>query len=204
MKFTEIKIIKSVLSKELGWSWPLFLTKCIFRKRSIFKNTSWTNKNDMEAQFAKRLSISVAIYLELSKKMDKNLAFDIIKKIIVPIGVNEQLKNVKSLDVANKEPMGQLLSFHEFMDVKGVGKFVNRKLLKDDNNVLYYEVRNCFFARFYKETGTPELTKLFCEVDTEFFPKAFPEFKFHRGDSYKNTVAYGKGYCTFIFERKRI
>ncbi len=48
----------------------------------------------------------------------------------------------------------------------------------------------------------PELTRLFCEVDTEFFAEAFPEFRFHRGDSLENTVAYGKDHCVFIFERR--
>ena len=74
--------------------------------------------------------------------------------------------------------------------------------IKQDDNILHYEVRNCIFARFYKETGTPELTQLFCEVDKEFFPKAFPGIKFHRGDSWENTIAYGKDHCEFIFEKK--
>jgi hypothetical protein len=55
---------------------------------------------------------------------------------------------------------------------------------------------------YVEETGTPELTQLFCEVDIEFFSQAFPEFKFHRGDSVENTVAYGKDHCDFIFEKK--
>jgi len=202
MKFMEIKVMKSVLSEELGWSWPLFLAKCMFKKRSIYKNTSWANRNDVEAQFARRLSISVAIYLELSKQMGKNLAFEVTRRIVVPIGVNEQVRNVESLGATDKEAIEQLLAFYGFMGIKGVGNFVNRRLLKADSNVLHYEVRNCFFARFYQETETPELTRLFCEVDTEFFPKAFPEFEFHRGASYENTIAYGRDHCTFIFERK--
>ena len=46
------------------------------------------------------------------------------------------------------------------------------------------------------------LGKLFCEVDREFFPEAFPDFRFHRGDSWDNTIAYGKDHCDFIFEKK--
>jgi len=64
----------------------------------------------------------------------------------------------------------------------------------------YYEM---YFQRFFTEVGTPELTKLFCDVDREFFPKAFPDFKFHRGSSWENTIAYGMDHCEFIFEKKK-
>ncbi len=37
---------------------------------------------------------------------------------------------------------------------------------------------------------SPELTKIFYEVDKEFFPKAFPEFKFHRNGSWENTIVW--------------
>jgi hypothetical protein len=46
----------------------------------------------------------------------------------------------------------------------------------------------------------PELTRLFCEVDDEFFSTAYPDLKFHRGQDEKNTIAYGKQQCNFIFE----
>jgi len=203
MKRGEIRIIKSVLQKRVGWSWPVLLFKSLLKGRSIYKNTHWAKEKGEEAMFDKRLSFSSALYIELQKKFNKENSFDIMRKIIVPMGCNEQLKNTKSLNILNKEPMEQLLSFYGFMGIGGVGKFVIRKLIKANNDILHYEVRDCFFARFYKETGTPELTKLFCEVDTEFFPKAFPDFKFHRGGSLENTVAYGKDHCVFIFERRK-
>jgi hypothetical protein len=56
---------------------------------------------------------------------------------------------------------------------------------------------------FFTEVGTPELTRLFCEVDREFFPRAFPDLRFYRGDSWENTIAYGKNQCEFIFETKQ-
>jgi hypothetical protein len=39
-------------------------------------------------------------------------------------------------------------------------------------------------------------------VDRVFYEKAFPELLFHRGDSWENTIAYGKDHCDFIFELK--
>jgi hypothetical protein len=40
------------------------------------------------------------------------------------------------------------------------------------------------------------------EATREYWPQAAPEFRFHRGDSWENTIAYGKEHCEFIFESK--
>ena len=32
MKIKETKIMKSVLSEEIGWSWPVFLINCLILK----------------------------------------------------------------------------------------------------------------------------------------------------------------------------
>ena len=137
------------------------------------------------------------------KIFDKKKAFKITSEIVIPIGCNEQIENTESLNVSSKEPMEQLLSFYGFMGTEGVGRFVYRRLVNADNNFLQYEVKNCFFFRFYSETEAPELTKLFCLVDNEFFRRAFPDFRFHRGDSLENTIAYGKDCCIFIFQRNK-
>jgi hypothetical protein len=160
MRTEEFKVMKSVLSKEMGWSWLPFFVKCLIRKRSVFKKTHWTNEKSDESEFAKRLAISAALYLQLMEKMSKEKAFEITEKIIVPIGCNEQINNVHSLKVSGKEPMEQLLVFYGFMGIGGVGRFVNRTIIDVNKNLLHYEVRNCFFARFYNEAGTPELKAL--------------------------------------------
>ena len=203
MELKEKKLIKSVLNKYLKNSWFPFFIKCLVEKNAIFKKTHWSKEKGIEAKFAKRLSLTVAIYNRLEKIFNEKKAFKITSEIVIPTGCSEQIKNTESLNVSNKEPMEQLLSFYGFMGISGVGRFVDRKLIKANNDFLHYEVRNCFFSRFYYETDTPELTKLFCLVDNEFFPRAFPDFKFHRGDSIENTMAYGKKFCTFKFEGNR-
>jgi len=37
MKFTRIKVVSSILSKEIGWSWPIFFLKCLIKKNALFK-----------------------------------------------------------------------------------------------------------------------------------------------------------------------
>jgi hypothetical protein len=199
----EIRVIASVLNSEIGWSWPLLLLKCLFAKSSIFNATHWAGREDDEAQFAKRLCVSVALYRGLIDRIGKDRAFEAMRRILVPIGCQEQLDNVSFLNPGGANAMDRLWAFYEFMGIGGVGQFVDRSLVEKTDDLLQYEVRGCFFDRFYREAGTPELTQFFCEVDTQFFPQAFPEFEFHRGSSLENTVAYGEDHCDFIFERKR-
>jgi len=202
MRIREVRIIGSVLSEEIGWLWPTFFIRALIRKRSIFKSTHWAEQRGVEAEFANRLCISTSIYLGLVERLGKDRAFEVMRRILVPIGCEEQLDNVDSLGVADKRGMDRLRAFYDFMGKGGVGSFVERTIIRKSDDVFHYEVRRCFFDRFYRELGMPELTKLFCEVDTEFFAEAFPEFRFHRGDSLENTVAYGKDHCVFIFERR--
>ena len=201
MKIGEFKTIKYCLNRELGWSWPTFLIRCLVARRKIFSRTHWVNETGIEARFAKRLSISAAIYQELVKISGQDKAFEVMREILVPIGTREQLDNLDKWGVSRKAGMKKLLAFYDAMGKNGVGQFVQRTVTREDDNTLSFQVTGCFFNRFYQETGTPELTRLFCEVDIEFFSRAFPDFKFYRGDSLENTVAYGKDHCVFIFEK---
>jgi len=202
MKISDIKIINSVLSKEIGWLWPIFFIKCLIKKKSIFKKTHWTNLKEAEAKFVKRISIISAIFLNLKEKVNKEKAFEITKSILVPMGCHEQKKHLQSLKLSNEKPMEKLMAFHNLMDKKGAPQFNTREYLKQDENICHFIITRCVFHDFFREAGTPELTKLFCEVDKEFFPNAFFEFKFHRGNSWKNTIGYEQNHCEFIFEKK--
>ncbi len=201
MKFKEIKIAKSVLNKEIGWSWPLFLIKCLIRKNDIFKNTHWSRVKGAESNFIKRLPIVAAMYLELQDKFNKEKAFEIMRKTMVPIGLNESLTVFRSLKFSCMNPLELLMSYLDLVDEKGAGRFCNREYLQKNDNICHRIVTKCPFHGFFSESETPELTRLFCEEDKEFYTKAFPEIKFHRGSSWENTIAFGKDHCEFIFEK---
>ena len=199
MKIKEIKILRSVLSKEIGRTWPVFLLKCMIKNRSIFNKTHWVGKKKDEVKFVKRFSLASAIYLELQNRFDKNKAFEIIRKMLVPIGCDEQWNHLKSLNLGSKTPKEKLIAFNDLMDEKGTPKFNKREHIRQDENIRHFVIKRCVFKDFFTEAGTPKLTKLFCEVDREFFPKAFPELKFHRNGLWENTIAYGKDHCEFVF-----
>jgi len=173
MKLSEINIIKRILEKELGLSWLPLLFKCQIEKGRIFKQTHWAKETSIESTFAKRLSISTAIYRELLKRFIRDEAFRIMRDILVPIGTKEQLDNLDKWGVSQKVGMEKLLAFYDAMGKNGIGQFVQRTITEKNDSTLSFQVKNCFFNRFYGETGTPELTQLFCEVDIEFFLKPF-------------------------------
>jgi hypothetical protein len=203
MKARAIKIAAAVLRKEIGPSWPLFLLKCLMRGRAIFNSTHWAKQDTAEAQYASRLALPAAIYSILSEKVGRGEAFRVISEIVVPIGCCEQWDNLRSLGIEDKKGIERLRAFYDFMGESGVGQFVHRKLLEDNDELLRYEVRDCLFVHFYEQLGMLELATLFCKVDRAFFPAAIPNYEFSRGDSWKNTAAYGKDHCVFRFEKKK-
>lgn len=202
MNIQEAKITASVLREEVGWSWPIFLGRCLRGKKEIFKRTHWSKMDGPEVEYVKRLPIVSAAFLGLQNQYPKARAFEIMRKIIVPIGLNETLKSFRALDVATNDPLEMLMDYLDFIDKEGAGRFCNREYAQKDSNRCHRVVTKCPFHGFFVEAGTPELTQLFCEVDIEFYTQAFPELVFHRGGSWENTIAYGKDHCDFVFERK--
>ena len=81
MKLSEIETIICVLDKHLRLSWLPLLIKCQIKKEKTFRQTNWAMETSIESIFAKRLSLSTAIFLELSKRFDKDKAFEIMREI---------------------------------------------------------------------------------------------------------------------------
>jgi hypothetical protein len=200
MKAGELRRVQRVLGDAMGWRWPFLVLKCLARRRAILGSTQWARANSGEAAFVKRFSLASALYLEIADRMGEQQAFDAMRRILVPIGCDEQWTHMKSLRSTAGTPMGRLMAFHDLMDEKGAPRFNKREYVERSDHVCHFAITRCVFHDFFTQAGTPELTKLFCEVDREFFPAAFPEMEFHRGDSWENTIAYGKESCTFIFE----
>ena len=201
MKIRELKTVRNVLSDVIGWTWPFLAVKGLSRRSAIFASTQWAGEKSRESDFVKRFSLTSAIYLELLDRMGTQEAFDTMRRIVVPIGCNEQWTHMRSLGNRAETPMGRLMAFHNLMDKKGAPQFNTREYVERSENVCHFAIIRCVFHDFFTQAGMPELTKLCCEVDREFFSAAFPDLNFHRGDSWDNTIAYGREFCTFIFEQ---
>ena len=204
MKFKEIKTIKSILKACIGLAWPLILFKALAKKNAIFNKTRWSKISELESEFIKRISSAPALYLTLVERFGREKAFKVMEELLVSVGCEEQWVHLKSLDFNKGSEMKRLMAFNELMDQKGAPQFNTREYITQDDTTCHFIITRCVFNDFFAEAGTPELTKLFCEVDHRFFPEAFPGLTFHRGNSWENTIAYGKEHCEFVFERKEV
>jgi hypothetical protein len=201
MKKAETSIMISVLKDELGFFWFYYLIKSILKKNNLLKETQWSHDTSTEGMFARRLSVLAALYNILQEKFNQGMAFRILSRIIVPAGCCEQWRNLRELNIEKEHGYTRLKVFYDFMGEGGSGQFVKRTLSSNTEKLVEYEVRECLFARFFKEMGMLELATLFCKVDRSFFPTAIADYRFSRGDCWKNSAAYGKDHCIFRFER---
>ena len=200
LKVSEIRIIQSVLGDFIGRVWFVFLLSCWRKARSLFKNTKWDLESGPETRFVKRLALAAAMYRELTLKFGRETAFDIVQRIVVQIGFEEQSVNASQMRGTWDTEFSRLDAFHNLMDEKGGPRFNTRTFLQRDRNLCHFRVTRCVFYDFFSSIDVPELTKLFCEVDRVFFTTEFPSVKFHRNGSWENTIAFGKDFCEFIFE----
>lgn len=201
MRKTETGIMISVLKDELGLMGLVLLIRSVLKKGSLLKGTRWYRDNSAEGAFARRMSVLASLYNILKEKFDQGAAFRILSRIVVPAGCCEQWKNLKNLNVEGERGYTRLKAFYDFMGEGGTGQFVKRTLSSNTEKLVQYEVRECFFARFFTEMGMRELASLFCKVDRSFFSTAIADYTLSRGDSWKNSAAYGKDHCIFRFEQ---
>ena len=190
----------SVLRKKVGWHWPIIVFKALRKKNGILKKTRWKDGKTLEEKFVQRLSIACAVYEQLQDGFPKEDAFNAMREIIVPIGTQEQISHYSTITESFENPLDRLRAFHSHMDKEGNLRFNKREYVENNNHICHFHVTRCVFHDFFTEVGMPELTRLFCEVDDEFFSTAYPDIKFHRGQDENNTIAYGKQRCNFIFE----
>ncbi len=200
MKLSEIRIIRSVLGEVKGGAWPVFLLKCWRKSRSLFRQSRWNTGPGAETDFVKRLALAAAMYKQLSVEVGKESAFDIVGRIVVQIGFEEQCVHASLMEGTWDAEFARLESFHDLMDEKGGPRFNTRTFLKREGGICHFHVTRCVFRDFFASVDALELTKLFCEVDRMFFTTEFPSVKFHRNGSWENTMAYGKKFCEFVFE----
>lgn len=200
MNTNDIKLIRAAFKESLGPSWPLWLARSGLYSSTVFKNTHWASTPGEESKFVKRMAIAPAAYLKLSERFGKEKAYTVMERALVPVSVDDMQGFVGSS--AGMTAMERLLAFLEAYNTKGATQFNDKEVLQQDDSTCHFVVKRCVVWDFMQEAGTPGLTRIFCESDHVFFPKAFPEFEFTRGESRENTLAYGNSQCECLFKKK--
>jgi hypothetical protein len=81
--------------------------------------------------------------------MTKTQAIETMRKMLVPIGSDENMDNLNALNVPDRPGMERWLAFYDCTGAGNVGRFVERKLIQKDEDRHHYEVRNGFSHCFY-------------------------------------------------------
>ncbi|NTU84990.1 MAG: L-2-amino-thiazoline-4-carboxylic acid hydrolase [Chloroflexales bacterium] len=197
---SSITTVRRVLRGELGWIWPVFLLGCVVRQRVLLARTRWAAPGvpRAEARYAGRLALASAVYLSLSARLGQRRAYAVMRHLLLPIGIALPRGVLARMTVsATTSPMERLMAFQRRMQQSEGGRFNTRVYDTCDATTCAYRITRCVVVEVFTATRTPELARLICDVDRVFFAEAFPEFGFSRGDSWENTIAYGKPHCTF-------
>jgi len=199
-----ITILGSVLSQAVGWSWPVFLAGCWGHSRAVFRQTRWATPavSGEEARYAKRFSLAAAMYLRLGERLGREPALAVMRKILLPIGDATSRRFYDSLDPSHVSGIERFMAFKTRMQDTVEDRFNVREYITVDATTCHYVIRRCLAHDFFSEAGTPEMTRLICEADQVFFPAAFPDLTFSRGDSWENTIAYGRDHCEYVLKQK--
>jgi hypothetical protein len=195
-----ITTIRRVLRDELGWAWPIFLLGCVLRQRALLAPTHWATRGApaAEARYARRLALASAVYLGLCTRVGQPRAYQAMQRLLTPIGGALPRTMLAQMGSTSLRPMERLMAFQRRMEQSEGGRFNTRVYGTSDTTTCAYRITRCVVVDVFTALGTPELARLICEVDRVFFAEAFPEFAFSRGDSWENTMAYGKPACEFM------
>jgi len=199
-----LSIARSVLSQEVGWTWPMFLAGSAIKGNAVFRKTHWAapGVSKEEVRFPKRLSLAAGIYLGLKQKFGQTRALAAMRRILVPIGEATDRQFFDTLDLSNLTGIQRFVEFKQKMGETPEHRYTQRKYVRVDDTTCHYIITRCLVYDFFLEAGTPELTRSFCDTDQAFFPSAFPDLEFSRGASWENTMAYGKDHCEYLATKK--
>ncbi len=197
-------LLVSAIQKEVGWSWPMFLLGCLFKTNTIFRKSHWSTQpaKDAEAVHVKHLALFSAIYLKLLDRFDRQIALEKYQRISMDFGFALQKQTYDSLPISHLSGIERFMAYRKRMDRSDADRFNQKEYLAVDHRSCHYVIKKCIAHDFFSEAGTPELTRFFCKGDELFFTEAFPDLEFTRGDSWENTIAFGKDHCEYILEVK--
>ncbi len=191
--------IGSNLRKETGWRWPLLVVRGVAGGRALFNRSHWATPAARadEAKYLKRLSPLAGLYSQLLRLQGREQALRVMRQVIgsIPLLPNELAK----VDLSGLSGIERLVAFRRHMEGLDADRFNVREYRELDHQICHYVITRCAPYDFFAEVGMPELTTLFCEGDEVFYPQAFPEVEFSRGDSWPNTIARGYNCCEYIF-----
>ena len=79
------------------------------------------------------------------------------------------------------------------------GKFQEVEVVARSGDRCHVRMHRCVYHEFFTELGHPEITYAICDSDQIFYDALFPEYRFDRNGSWKNTIAHGAPCCDYVW-----
>ena len=185
-----IGVLKGYINKPI-----LFLLKTMFS----FKRFKKTIKIDLPKEFIETSGLIAWLYIRLKKEVGKEKAYEIIRAIVLCIGLAVQQANFRNVEA--KRTFENLVKYQKYGKNEGITKLNKMEIIEQTENRYVFKVTKCMFYEFFKYLDVPELTKIMCSIDNAIFNSYLPEkIIFHR-NGINNRIADGAVECIFVIEK---
>ena len=156
----------------------------------------------LEKDFVDTTALQTWMYLRLKDRVGKEKAYEIIRAIVIPVGLAVQQGSLRTVEAPRT--FENFIAFHDRLSREGLTRWSTKEVLEHSENRYEWQILRCGFYDFFSGIGVPELTRLMCEVDNAMYNTYLPdELTFHRGGAGKR-ISDGAKTCHFILERHDI
>jgi len=154
---------------------------------------------DLPKEFIEVTALQTWMYIRLKKRVGQKTAYEIVRAIVLPLGLVIQQGNFRNVEAPRT--FDNLITYQQRTNQEGPTRWNKMEIIEQSDYKYEFRVHNCMFNELYTQIGTPELTKLMCEVDNAIFNTYLPEeVTFHR-NGIGNRIADGASICHFVIER---
>jgi len=153
---------------------------------------------DLPRDFVGITALQTWMYLRLKEQVGREKAFELVRACILPIGLALQQGSLRAVE--EPRTFENLVVYQQRTNREGPTRWNKMEVLEQSEHRYEFRVSRCLFHDLYTQLGTPELTRLMCEVDNAIFNTYLPEqVTFHR-NGIGNRLADGAPECHFVLE----
>ena len=154
---------------------------------------------DLPKEFVEVTALQTWMYIRLKERLGQKKAYEIVRALVLPVGLMIQQGNFRNVEAPRT--FENLIAYQQRTNQEGPTRWNKMEVLEQSDYKYEFRIHNCMFHDLYTQLGTPEMTKLMCEVDNAIFNTYLPEeVTFHR-NGIGNRIADGAPVCHFVIER---
>jgi hypothetical protein len=177
------------------------LSKTIRAAQARIEQEQAERIEDQHSKFHLQLmALLLAGYRSLQGLISKEEALALLKRATIEPSLAAIGEGVKyALDQA-PDPMQVLVEASRQRETDFFGSSFTFERYQDDQQAYILHVRRCFYERFARENGVPELMQILCEWDWSW-ARAIEPARHAFSFELPTTLGYGADMCRFCFRR---